>query len=278
MHDGKLLVKVDEYDIIDCKDCGFIHCMPIPDTTDLYLKKYHEEQKPDYFARIQEDLEWWNSAYDERLQLFGQMLFWTKRRLLDVGSGPGYFLKRAKQNGWFAVGIEPSKVAVQYSRAMGLTVREGYFDSALSVPFDVVHMHEVLEHVQDPTRTLELANESLNMGGILCVVVPNDFNPLQDGYHFVTPPWHINYFNKESLGRLFYATGFTVEDVQVSFPMELFIKMGHDYRENDSLGRECHRWRMRLDKELEPQLRRDLYDAFCKLGIGRDLMMIGRKR
>jgi SAM-dependent methyltransferase len=250
--------------------------MPIPDVTELYTKRYHEEQKPEYFLRIKEDLEWWNSVYDERLNLFGQMLFWTRRRLLDVGSGPGYFLKRAMEKGWFAVGIEPSKVAVEYSKALGLNVIEGYFEGTKKT-YDVIHMHEVLEHVPNPKQTLELAYQSLNDGGLLCVVVPNDFNKLQDGNHFIVPPWHINYFSKESLAELFYRTGFTIEDVQTSFPMELFIYMGLDYRGNDELGREVHRWRMRMEKELPKRARQDLYKAFCDVGIGRDLMMIGRK-
>jgi SAM-dependent methyltransferase len=282
MHDKEIIYRVDGYDIVDCHDCGFIHCMPIPDTRELYIEKYHTEQKPDYFRRIEDDLEWWNRIYDERLNLFGQMLFWTRRRLLDVGSGSGYFLKRAMEKGWFAVGIEPSESAWNHSKGMGLNVLNGYFDQFAPVNnrYDVIHMHEVLEHVEDPAHTLELAHESLNVGGILCVVVPNDFNKLQTGladYHFLAPPWHINYFNRESLGQLFYKTGFTVEDVQASFPMELFIYMGHDYRGNDELGRECHRWRMRLEEQMEPRLRHDLYDAFCKMGVGRDLMMIGRK-
>ena len=40
----------------------------------------------------------------------------SEQRLLDIGSGPGLFLKVAESRGLEAVGIEPSTEAYKYSR------------------------------------------------------------------------------------------------------------------------------------------------------------------
>jgi len=42
------------------------------------------------------------------------------RRILDVGSGPGYFLLHGKNRGWQTLGIEPSKQAAEHGRKLGL--------------------------------------------------------------------------------------------------------------------------------------------------------------
>ena len=46
--------------------------------------------------------------------------------------------------------------------------------------FDVIHMSEVLEHVPDPIDTLRITYTLLKPGGLLCLSVPNDYNPFQN--------------------------------------------------------------------------------------------------
>ena len=52
-----------------------------------------------------------------------------RRRLLDIGSGPGFFLKTAKERGWRVLGIEPSRQAATHARDLGIEVVEGFFDA-----------------------------------------------------------------------------------------------------------------------------------------------------
>ncbi len=284
MHKGELLYHTNGYDIIQCDECKFKHILPIPSDAELhkmYAQRYHADEKPNYFTRMVDDLDWWNSIYDVRLRMFNNMVHWTRRRLLDIGSGPGYFLKRARMHGWMAVGVEPSRKAVLYSRDMGLNIREGFFDGNFSVLFDVVHMYEVLEHLPDPRRTLELAWGSLNPGGIICITVPNDFNPLQGMVgtnHYMVPPWHINYFDAESLGNLMFESGFAVTDYLGSFPMEFFLLMGLDYRDNDVLGRQLHKNRIQFEENMDDDFRQDLYRTFAEKNIGREITVIGRRQ
>src|SRR5262245_37194199 len=53
------------------------------------------------------------------------------RRLLDVGSGPGFLLAQGRAAGFEAEGIEPDANTVEAARSHGAKVRHGYFPDAL---------------------------------------------------------------------------------------------------------------------------------------------------
>lgn len=88
-------------------------------------------------------------------------------RLLDVGSGAGLFVREARRRGWEVVGIDLV--------AGGSDTIQGDFDTFEfdAVPFDVVTMWDVLEHLPDPLSSLKKAHSLLKDGGLLVVRVPN---------------------------------------------------------------------------------------------------------
>jgi 2-polyprenyl-3-methyl-5-hydroxy-6-metoxy-1,4-benzoquinol methylase len=114
--------------------------------------------------------------------------------LLDIGSGPGHFLLQGKHSGWKPLEIELSRQAASYSRNNGLEIIEQFFspDVAGTIgQFDAVHLSEALEHIPDPASLLHLVHQVLSTGGMLCVVVPNDYNPFQEKPRKVSgfEPW-----------------------------------------------------------------------------------------
>ena len=230
-HDGPLITRAKGYDVIGCALCGFRHVVPLPDAAELeraYREAYYREEKPNFLAHAGEDQEWAELAQKDRLECFERLLPETKRRLLDVGSGPGFFLKTAKDRGWNVRGIEPSRQAAAHARELGLEVIEGFFntESARSLgAFDVVHLNNVLEHVPDPSDLISSARDLLSPGGLLCLNVPNDFTPFQASARaslslpewWVAPPHHLNYFDFESLSILVTKAGFDIREKMTSF-------------------------------------------------------------
>ena len=110
-HCGSLLDPVNGFDVVACRPCGFTHLFPVPLPADLermYRDEYYSKQKPDHIAEIREDSDWWNLIYRERYELLEGYLTDDRRRILDVGSGPGYFLLHGKSRGWAGLGLEPS--------------------------------------------------------------------------------------------------------------------------------------------------------------------------
>lgn len=294
-HRGEVLHQVNGYDVIECEICGFKHIIPIPGRDELdkiYREEYYTQEKPFYLERFREDLEWWNLVYDERYNTFESLMHKDQRCILDVGSGPGFFLLRGKERGWDTLGIEPSIKAAEHSRSLGLNIVEDFLDDKMAAKlgkFDVVHMSEVLEHISNPKKMMELAHNLLNPGGLVCVVVPNDYNPIQkiltSNFRYspwwVAPPHHINYFDFTSLSGLLKESGFEPVYQEATFPIDIFLLMGYNYIGNDELGRKCHAKRKQLELNIDHAKcsihKREIYRQLADWGIGREVCIVGKR-
>jgi 2-polyprenyl-3-methyl-5-hydroxy-6-metoxy-1,4-benzoquinol methylase len=293
-HYGEVLDSVNGFDVIDCKICGFKHIIPIPspqELEDMYKSKYY--QNVEFFnERFLEDKDWYDLVFKDRYDSFEKILGYNGN-ILDIGCGGGYFLLYGKNRGWITLGIDPSIQSINHCKSIGLDVIEGYFDENLSEKlankFDVVHLSEVLEHVPDPENTIFSIKKTLKPGGIVCIVVPNDYNPFQVSLiktcnfkpWWVAPPHHINYFDFSSLENLLEKVGFTVILKETSFPIDIFLLMGDIYVGNDNLGRICHTKRKTFEKNLAlaglNNLKRNIYKALANLNIGREVVIYARK-
>ena len=295
-HAGPVLDSVKGFDVIECEVCGFAHVIPLRDEKQ-HVQFYEEEfyqGKENYIESHTQDLEWWSIEHNEKYDFFDRQLAErSPKRILDIGSGPGYFLKVGKDRGWDVTGIEPGKPAYQFStEELDLNVFNGLFSDKNYKDFgkfDVIHMNNVLEHITDPQQFLMLAYEILKPEGLICVTVPNDYNSLQkiivtylkkDPW-WVVPKDHVNYFNLTSLSALMEIAGFNTIYTTSSFPLELFILMGEDYIGNSKIGREIHDKRKKFDQAMaetnNTNLKRQIYNKLSELGLGREITVIGKK-
>jgi len=295
-HAGLVHQVVGDFSVIDCECCRFKHVVPLPTPQELetvYSHEYYTQEKPFYIERYLEDKVWWDAVYAERYEALEKYLGGRTGSILDVGSGPGLFLALGRTRGWDVKGVEPSNKASDYSQCVLELDVENIFLDADTAPslgqFDVVNMGEVLEHLSDPGGMLAIAKGLIKKGGMLTLVVPNDFNPLQlilrDHLGFspwwVAPPHHLNFFSHESLKGLVEQVGFDVLHMESTFPIDIFLMMGKNYIGHDALGREVHGLRKAFDQNLfgggATDLRRKLYGAFADMGLGREIILYARK-
>jgi len=291
-HYGPVLANVDGYDVIDCENCGFRHIDPLFTTEQLrkfYETEFYESERPDYFERMEADRDWWMLRYRHYFEFLESHA--PGRRLLDIGSGPGYFLDAGRERGWQVLGFEPSHAAADYTRARGLTVVNDFFSAAAARAkgrFDVITMSMVLEHVRDPIGLIEEARSLLVAGGLLFIASPNDFNPLQMvlwkemGFKpwWVNPKHHLNYFDTNSARSFLAARRFEVLHLETSYPLENFLLSGRDYVGNPALGRACHNERKAFETALflhDKQRIKALAASWAEQGIGREFIILGRK-
>ncbi|HEY3272831.1 MAG TPA: class I SAM-dependent methyltransferase [Methanocella sp.] len=293
VHSGAVIDVKDGYEVIDCKSCGFRHVIPIPtpeQLSKLYAEDFYATEKPDYFKHVEEDKEWWDLNYASYYRLFTEHV--KGKRLLEIGSGPGYFLKFGKEAGWDVAGFEPSRLAAEYSRKFGLNVINGPFDLPTARKlgdFDIVFMNLVIEHLADPVSLLKDVKEVLSKDGALCVISPNDYNPLQKilqekmGFqpYWVAPPQHINYFDFRSITTLLERLDYEIMDKSSTFPMEFFLLSGDNYVGNDTLGRACHGKRKMLEKNMYTHGNAYLdnfYRSLARDSIGREFIVLAKPR
>lgn len=299
-HAGHAVATVEGFDVLQCGNCGFVHVVPLPDARELelyYRESFYQSSKPQYFASVSQDCDWLNIGHDAKLDLLKELRHAdfgsnrTKPRILDIGSGPGSFLRRAQERGWDSVGLEPSPDAVKFSRGLGLQIHQGYFagnDTWSLGEFDAIHLQHVLEHVGNPDFVLEGIGRLLRPGGRVCIEVPNDFSVVQDVAQHVTghapwwvaPPEHLNYFTRESLDKLLLRKGFIPERWIAQFPIDLALVGGIDYIKTPSLGTSVHSLRVRIERAFASSghagtLRR-LYEVLAEIGFGREIIVIAR--
>jgi len=293
-HYGEIIDSKDGFDVIGCNTCGFKHVIPIPTPEEMnkYYSKQFIPERPLYIERFHEDLDWWKMVYKEKYKLFEKYLPPNCRRILDIGCGLGLFLKEGIKRGWKTIGIEPSQQAAKHAKNLGLEIIDKPFDEyyiGRIGKFDVIYMHEVLEHIPDPIGIIKIVYQLLKTNGLFCVIVPNDYNPLQKIFceqsdfepWWIAPPVHVNYFTFDSLKQLLCSHDFKVLQSRGTFPMEIFLLMGDNYIGDDTLGRACHNRRKNLEINLGlgglDRIKNDLYTTLAKHNIGREIVILAKK-
>lgn len=97
-------------------------------------------------------------------------------RLLDVGTGLGYFLRAATAAGWQAIGVDADPAVVTYARTrLAVDARAGTLDAQRfpDASFDLATLWNVLDVVSDPRAVLGELRRVLAPGGRVFVRVPN---------------------------------------------------------------------------------------------------------
>lgn len=289
-HYGKVIDEKDGIKVIDCENCGFKHVFPIPKQVEL--DKFYNEQfrkvDSNYFKRTEKDLEWLLLNYEHYYQLFEEFSTGDSKKLLEIGSGSGHFLKCGKDRNWDVLGFEPSEISYEYSKKLNVNVIHGNFDVKEAKNygyFDVIFMRNVIEHISQPLTMIRDIKEILKPNGLLCIISPNDYNSLQTilkkklGYDsFWIAKEHINYFNFQSIINLLLKFDLEIVKTSATFPMEFFLLGGDNYVSDPILGSKCHDIRKKFEASLSDNT--DLLNSFYKFladkEIGRQFIILAR--
>lgn len=200
--------------IFECKECGFLQCLEVPDTTDYY--------------RALEDTEYENSRR-ERIYQVRRILKTILRnikekpdglRLLDIGAGSGILLEAASEIGIDAEGVEPSDWLRQAAYIHGFKITADVIPHpSISGPYDIITLIDVIEHVSAPLEMIKNAVTLLKSGGVIAIVTP-DVKSITarlmgwSWWHYRIA--HIGYFSKSNLVFIFSNLG--LNTISISRP------------------------------------------------------------
>lgn len=187
-----------------CTDCGVVR-QYVPFTAERLAEWYATEYLQQKYTHTYE-----HDVDVARTRLDAYSIS-TGARVLDIGAGNGAFVNEARARGLDAWGqdlSEKSESAHVYVGAL--------HDVAFPADsFDVITMHDVLEHVVDPLEFLREARRVLRRPGKLIVDFPN-FH-VTEGKHHWKKIEHLWMFTVSQLIDVLEGAGF--EEPTISYPI-----------------------------------------------------------
>ena len=200
--------------MVRCLGCGFVYQTPRPSQQEL-LKAYQT-----YLPEGEEEIEAWRKMVEPVFRTGSDLIerHIPRGRILDVGTGYGFFLALMQSRGWEVMGLEVSPTGAHYGRKRwGLSILPQPWEktSFHEGEFDVVTAFYVVEHFPDPVTFFREVHRILRPGGMILVRYPHT-TPIKDIlslmrikndlYHL---PFHLSDFSPRTMCRALEQTGFT---------------------------------------------------------------------
>ena len=221
---GGALYDLPPFGVVRCPICQLVFVSPR--LTAQALQRFYDE--PAYFE---------GGVYGQGSALSPAMVLqrlWTggrlakiagsrqaPGRLLEIGSGYGFFLADARA-AWYDVrGVELSRTGAEHARRdLGLDVFCGQLVDAPTDPADVVCFWDTLEHVPDPLQFLRQVRLRLADGGVFALSVPSfaslPARVLRSRWWTLKPEQHIGHFTPATLRLVAARAGLVITTVITS--------------------------------------------------------------
>jgi SAM-dependent methyltransferase len=149
-------------------------------------------------------------------------------RILDVGSGMGFYLRRLEALGFTDLrGIDPF-LKEETVRLGNVTIQRKYLVDYTEKDFDLITLQHTFEHLPNPKETLQMVYDRLVPGGYCVIrvpVVPNmAFEEYRENWFQIDAPRHIFIPSVEGMRRLCGPAGFRMEGIVYdSTPKQFYI-------------------------------------------------------
>ena len=211
----------EEFEVIRCVHCGFLMTQNAP--VEAEIGRYYET--PDYISHSDTRKGLMNRIYHGvRRYMLGRKALLVERvagmkegRLLDYGTGTGYFPHTMRQRGWDVKAIEKNAKARAFAREhFNLEVEaEEALQTYADASFDVITLWHVMEHLEHLNEMWQTLSRLLKARGVLVVAVPNpsskDAEMYREGWAAYDVPRHLWHFTPSVMQQFGAKHGFVLE-------------------------------------------------------------------
>jgi len=206
-------VSGEQYELCRCRQCGFVFTQDFPVAAEI--GSYYASSE--YISHSDTKKGWVNFLYHQvrkymlvqKARLVCRESRLRQGRLLDIGTGTGYFPATMLSRGWKVEAVEKDPDAREFAwNAFSMEVRE---EEALQqfapASFDVITMWHVLEHIEPLNEWLSRLFELLDEKGTLIIAVPNSasydaekYGAYWAAYDVPRHLWHFTPATMQALG------------------------------------------------------------------------------
>jgi SAM-dependent methyltransferase len=278
------------FTIVRCDNCGLIYQNPRP-TQEEIGQYYPQEYEPYCQDRSENWIIKKVNLYgiEKRCQLINSLPgMGMGGRLLDIGCSTGLFLNELQRYvHWQLWGIETSEYAARIARdSFKLEVFNGSLSQA-NYPtgyFDVVTLWDVLEHLPDPSDTLEEISRITKSQSYLVIRLPNYdsfdsklFGPAWAGLDL---PRHYYVFSKQNINRLLERIGFSITKISGAIgTYPTFVLSIRFWLTSNSVDRTIRNkvWKI-LNHPISKFITAPFFYFYGKFFLGSEMTVIAKKK
>jgi len=225
------LVSRKDFSVFMCPECGFKFTQDYPEESEIGA--YYESE--DYISHSDTSKGLSNKLYrtarsimlGRKKVLVEKVTGIKKGKILDIGTGTGYFASTMKKGGWQVNGIEINEKAREFSKShFGLEVNTPETLSEYeSESFDCITLWHVLEHFHDPLKYFSEIYQLLKPGAVCVVALPNCSSYDAKHYRQFWAAWdvprHLWHFQPSTFRIFSKKTGFNLENLKI-LPLDVF--------------------------------------------------------
>lgn len=240
------LATKEAFDIQKCAKCGFAFTQDFPSEDEI--GRYYDA--PEYVSHSDTHKGVINMLYHwvRKIALKSKSKIIIKYapvktgKLLDIGSGTGYFLNRMKSLKWMVTGIEKSDAAREYAKQRFDidSQQSGYLYEIPCQTKDVVTMWHVLEHMEHLDKVLEQIYNILHDNGTAVIALPNkdslDAVYYKDKWAAYDVPRHLWHFSLADFEYLISKHHFELVEVKPMYFDAFYISMLSEKNKGTTLG------------------------------------------
>ena len=221
----------EAFPLCRCRDCGFLFTQDFP--VEAEIGRYYET--PDYISHSDTKKGLMNRVYHwVRSYMLGRKARLVAReahrktgRLLDIGTGTGYFADAMKRRGWDVEAVEKNAQARGFAKEhFRLEVRpDTELQDFAPGSFDVITLWHVMEHLEHLNETWDILDNLLAERGVLIVAVPNcsSYDAKKYGAQWAAydVPRHLWHFSPATIRQLGAKHGFVLA-THLPMPFDAF--------------------------------------------------------
>jgi len=289
MEDKKMKLKLNKYWYYE-----IINKPTKKELKEYYAKKYYQETSWNYKKKYSDsDLENIKLKFNEKYFVLSSILNKRKWKILDVWCwewwGLRFFKNLWRNILWLDFSeewiINQNKDLKRYTKSWNIYDMLENLEHGHGTKFDVIVLDNILEHVVDPKKLLDLCISRLAENWILIIQVPNDFSALQidllnkwlvNEKYRLRYPDHLSYFNKDSLINLLNECWLSCKFFMATSIIDFNLYNNNsNYIKNKNLWKSCYEQIKSIDNlfhsiSLEKTVK--FYQSLAELGLWRDLI------
>lgn len=219
------LAELDVMSIVECESCSLMFTNPIPSL--IWNQTFLNPQVNTFWTEpvwmtLEWQRQWAREKFTDGLRILRRLT--PAGTLLDVGTGPGLFVRMAQEAGYRATGLDILPEGVERARGHNIPViYSTVSDVSHSQKFSIVTLWCVIAHDPKCVDLLKDCYQLLEPGGTILIETPNmtlwrtlrrsrslleKFHLVESSHDELGAYGHINHFTVATLSRLLEATGF----------------------------------------------------------------------